>query len=87
MIYTHTALDDLGLCQRNGGGCCRRGDCAQTGGDHSQTGGTDQAACRRFELTAKLKYSAQPLRKQRLQAAELARKAVSEVLNEGVSDL
>ena len=40
-----------------------------------------------LNLTAKLKYSAQPLRKQRLQAAELARKAVSEVLNEGVSDL
>lgn len=40
-----------------------------------------------LNLTAKLKYSAQPLRKQRLQAAELARKAVSEVLNEGLSDL
>lgn len=40
-----------------------------------------------LNLTAKLKYSAQPLRKQRLQAAELARKAVSEVINEGLSDL
>ena len=40
-----------------------------------------------LNLTAKLKYSAQPLRKQRLQAAELARKAVSEVLNEGLSAL
>ena len=39
-----------------------------------------------LNLTTKLEYSMQPMQKQRLDPVELARQAVSEILNDGLSD-
>lgn len=39
-----------------------------------------------LNLTTKLEYSMQPMQKQTLVPVELARQAVSEVLNDGLSD-